>query len=294
MVQLTDAEVTSRDVRNWRGLHLLHWHTSSCSQKTRIVLALKGVEWTGHLVDLTAAKNTSAWFQGVNPRGLVPVLVLDGAVHVESNDILRVLEDRFPEPRLIPTGRDAEMAAGLADEDALHLDLRTLSFRFVFGRDGPTKSPEQMRAYRTLGAKTVGGRPDTAKSKEIAYWDRMAAEGITDAACRAAFASFRTAFDRLDVTLAGQAHILGDALSLLDIAWYVYAYRLRLGGYPLASLHPNVAAWFARLDARPEFAREAALPEGLAKVHAAARVRQAETGTTMAAVVGVSGDTPTA
>ena len=105
MVQLTDAEVTTWEVRGWRGVHLLHWHTSSCSEKMRIVLALKGVEWTGHLVNLATAENTTAWFQGINPRGLVPVLVLDGEVHIESNDILQLLEERYPEPELIPKGR---------------------------------------------------------------------------------------------------------------------------------------------------------------------------------------------
>ena len=287
MVQLTDAEVTTREVRDWRGLHLLHWHTSSCSQKMRIALRLKGVEWTGHLVNLPAAENTSAWFQGINPRGLVPVLVNDGAVHVESNDILYWLEDRFPEPALIPAGREAEVEAALAVEDAMHLDLRTLSFRFVFGRNGPTKSTEQMDAYRTLGAKTVGGVADTAKYKEVAYWDQMAAEGITDDACRTAFANFRAAYARLDGVFAEQPYVLGENLSLLDVAWYVYTFRLNLGGYPFARLHPNVTQWFARLDARPEFNREVALPADLAKVHAAAKARQVKTGTTMAEVVGL-------
>lgn len=287
MVQLTDDEVTTAEVRDWRGVHLLHWHTSSCSQKTRIVLGLKGVEWTGHLVSLPAAENTSAWFQGVNPRGLVPVLVVDGAVHVESNDILYRIEEMYPDPPLIPAGREAEVEAALAAEDALHLDLRTLSFRFVFGRSGPTKTPEQMQAYKDLGARTVGGAPDASKPKEIAYWERMAADGITDEASRAAFANFRQAFDRLDATLADQPYILGDALSLLDVAWYVYGFRLTLGGYPLARLHPNVGRWYAGLDARPEFAREVAMPPGLAETQAAAREKQIATGTTMAEVVGV-------
>lgn len=293
MVQLTEAEVTTREVRGWRGLHLLHWHTSSCSQKTRIALALKGVEWTGHLVDLTQGENTGAWFQGINPRGLVPVAVLDGAVHIESNDILELIEARHPEPRLIPPGREADVAARLAEEDALHLSLRTLSFRFVFGRDGPNKSAAQMDAYRAHGARTVGGLPDAGKPKEVAYYDRLAAEGITDAACRAAFDRFRAAFDRLDGALADRPHILGDGLSLIDIAWYVYAFRLKLGGYPLARLHPNVSAWFDRLDARSEFNREVALPDNLAKVHAAARARQVETGATMVEVVsGPAGSSP--
>ena len=35
-------------------------------------------------------------------------------------------------------------------------------------------------------------------------------------------------------------------------------YRLALAGYPFARLHPHVAAWEAKLRARPEFAREIA------------------------------------
>jgi glutathione S-transferase len=287
MVQLTADEITTREVLDWQGLHLLHWHTSSCSQKLRIVLALKGVDWTGHLVSLPKAENTSPWFMGINPRGLVPVLVHDGAVHVESNDLLYWLEDRYPHPPLIPAGREAEVKAALAAEDALHLNLRTLSFRFVFGRNGPTKTAEQMENYRSLGAATVGGEPDASKPKEVAYYARMAAEGITDEACRAAFASFREEYERLDSLFARQPHILGEPLSLLDIAWYVYTYRLTLGGYPFQRLHPNVAAWFDRLDARPAFRREVTLPPEMIPVHEAAKTRQRETGTTMAEVVGL-------
>ena len=287
MVQLTDAEVTTRDVREWRGLHLLHWHTSSCSQKLRIVLGLKGVEWTGHLVSLPKGENNTPWFMGINPRGLVPVLVQDGAVHVESNDLLYWLEERYPEPTLIPAGRETEVAAALAAEDALHLNLRTLSFRFVFGRTGLTKTPEQMANYRTLGATTVGGEPDKSKLKELAYYDRMAVEGIPDETCRAAFASFRVEYERLEKLFAQKPYILGDALSLLDIAWYVYTYRLSLGGYPFERLHPHVFAWFAELDARPEFNREVTLPPEMIPVHKAAKARQRETAATMAEVMGV-------
>lgn len=43
MVQLTDSEVTTREVRDWQGVRLLHWHTSSCSQKMRIALAVKDI-----------------------------------------------------------------------------------------------------------------------------------------------------------------------------------------------------------------------------------------------------------
>ena len=287
MVKLNDNEITTREVLDWRGMHLLHWHTSSCSQKTRIVLALKNVSWTGRLVNLSTGQQTEPWFMGVNPRGLVPVLVVNGEVHVESNDIFQLIETLFPAPALIPPGQAERVLHELAFEDDLHLDLRTLSFRFVFGRTGPNKSPEQLEAYRTLGAKTVGGAPDTPKEKEIAYYERLAAEGITDEACRASFQRFREAFDRLDRDLAVSPFILGEELSILDVAWYVYAFRLTLGGFPLERLHPNVARWFASLDARPEFAAEVALPEAMAARQKEVRAEQIATGTTMAEVVGL-------
>jgi glutathione S-transferase len=136
MVQLIDADIKTREVLAWRGVHVLHYMGSSCSQKLRIFLNLKNIKWESHLVDLFTNENYSEWFLGINPRGLVPVLVHDGTVHIESNDIIAYLEERFREPRLIPADTANEMAALLKHEDDLHLDLRTLSFRFVFAPAG--------------------------------------------------------------------------------------------------------------------------------------------------------------
>jgi glutathione S-transferase len=45
-------------------------------------------------------ENLTDHFLGINPRGLVPVLVHDGDVYIECNDILTYLESAFPEGRL--------------------------------------------------------------------------------------------------------------------------------------------------------------------------------------------------
>ena len=126
MVQLVDSDIKTREVLGWKGVHVLHFAGSSCSQKLRIFLNLKGIKWESHLVDLPTNENFQPWFLGINPRGLVPVLVHDGAVHIESNDIIQYLEKKFPTPRLIPAGHENEVAALLKHEDDLHLDLRTL------------------------------------------------------------------------------------------------------------------------------------------------------------------------
>src|SRR5271170_3741578 len=150
MVQLLDGDIKTREVLDWKGVHLIHYTTSSCSQKVRIFLNLKGIKWQSHTVDLLAGENVEPWLLGINPRGLVPVLVHDGAVHIESNDIIEYLERTFPEPRLMPAGHEKEVAALLKHEDDLHLDLRTLSFRFVFLRPGPPK-PAEVKSYAANG-----------------------------------------------------------------------------------------------------------------------------------------------
>ena len=51
---------------------------------------------------------------------------------------------------------------------------------------------------------------------------------------------------------------MGENLGVLDIAWFIYAYRLSLAGYPFKRLHPRVSGWVEKLRARPEFAKEIA------------------------------------
>jgi len=283
VVQVADGDIRTREVLAYTGIHLFHNSMSSCSQKLRIYLKLKQISWDPHPIDLSASENHAPWYLGVNPRGLVPALVMEGAVHIESNDIIALLEDRFPEPRLIPQGGEAEMARLLRDEDALHIDLRTLSFRFLYNRTGSPKPPDVLERFRA----DRRGKIDPKKQLEIDFYDRLARDGITDAAIRTAAANFRDAFDDLEQRLASSATLLGGDLTVFDIAWYVYAKRLSLAGYPLDALHPRVHAWFSGLDARPDFAAEVAMPQKLQDLIAANRREQEDTGTTLRMIAGL-------
>jgi glutathione S-transferase len=284
MVQLVDSDIKTREVLGWKGVHVLHFMGSSCSQKLRIFLNLKKIPWVSHPVDLPSYENMQPWFLGINPRGLVPVLVDDGAVYIESNDIIQYLEKKFPSPKLIPAGHENEVAGLLKHEDDLHLDLRTLSFRFVFAPPGPPKSAAALESYSKNGAGTVGGAKDREKDVQIEFWQRAAKEGFTDERARVSARKFRTEFDALDKALTQQPYLMGGELSVLDIAWFIYEHRLTLAGYPFARLHPNVHAWAEKLRAMPEFAREVGQlrhsPEQLEAV------RRAQAGKTLEVVAG--------
>lgn len=286
MVQLADGDIRTREVLDWKGVHLFHFMGSSCSQKTRIFLNLKDIPWQSHIVDLHGSENFGDWYLGINPRGLVPALFLDGAVHIESNDILVALEKNFPEPRLFPAGRETEIAELLEHEDNLHLDLRTLSFRFAFGRKGPPKPAEALASYRRGGSGTVLGQADPNKDREITFWERAAVEGFTDEASRKSALNFQVAYDELDKDLTDNDYLLGDTLTVLDIAWFIYTNRLTMAGYPFARLHPNVAAWHDKLRQRPEFSEEIKMAPAAREALDATRHEQEQAGATLSQVAG--------
>jgi glutathione S-transferase len=288
MVQLIDADIKTREVLGWKGVHVFHFFLSSCSQKLRIFLNLKGIDWQSHPIDLSKNENLTEWFLGINPRGLLPVLVHDGAVHIESNDIITYLDRVFPKTKLIPDGHESEVATLLKHEDELHMDLRGLSFRFVFAPPGPPKSAEDLERYATAGGATVQGKDDRAAvDEQIDFWKAYAEHGYGDEAARRSAQTFRRAFDELAQRLAGHPYLLGDKLTVLDIAWFIYVNRLMLAGYPLERLHPRLTAWFADLMARPAFAKEIALPPPVEAAFAATREAQEQAGRSLAVVAGL-------
>ena len=67
--------------------------------RVRILLAEKGVELEVVEVDLS---DRPAWLYEKNPTGRVPVLEEDGRALPESAVIMEFLEERYPEPALLP------------------------------------------------------------------------------------------------------------------------------------------------------------------------------------------------
>jgi glutathione S-transferase len=90
--------------------------------RVRIAFAEKGVAYDPVEIDLA---NRPAWLYEKNPAGRVPVLEEDTFVLPESVAIMEYLEERYPEPALLP-----------ADPAARALErLRVLRFDDELGRD---------------------------------------------------------------------------------------------------------------------------------------------------------------
>lgn len=75
---------------------------STASYRVRIALNLKGVAYAGAFHNLRKGEQRAPAFLAVNPQGLVPALEIDGAVLTQSLAICEYLDERYPEPPLLP------------------------------------------------------------------------------------------------------------------------------------------------------------------------------------------------
>lgn len=83
-------------------MRLYGYWRSSATYRIRILLNLKGIQWEYRPVSLTGDEHRGAEFRRLNPAGLVPVLECAGQWLAQSMAIAEFLEERYPEPALLP------------------------------------------------------------------------------------------------------------------------------------------------------------------------------------------------
>ena len=88
-------------------MELYQFFRSGTSHRLRIALALKGLPVQSMAVDLRTEQHLKDEFKALNPQGLVPVLVDGQRVLIQSPAILEWLEERYPQPALLPADPDA-------------------------------------------------------------------------------------------------------------------------------------------------------------------------------------------
>jgi maleylpyruvate isomerase len=88
-------------------VELYQFFRSGTSHRLRIALALKGLPVQSMAVDLRTEQHLKDEFKALNPQGLVPVLVDGQRVLIQSPAILEWLEERYPQPALLPADPDA-------------------------------------------------------------------------------------------------------------------------------------------------------------------------------------------
>jgi glutathione S-transferase len=235
------------------ALVLYHSDKSTCSQKVRICLAEKGVEWESRPVDLMNSENLTPDYLAINPNGVVPAFVHDGRAVIESTVMCEYLDEVWPNaPRLTPDDpvARAEMRAWLRFIDEVpSMAVRVPTFQNVLiGRFRAMSEAEyaQFRDQNTL-------RRD--------FFRRLNHTGFSDDEYENAIGQLELTVTRMDDALANGPWLVGDQYTIADICMAPLFQRMEdLGLEELWADAPRVADWFARIKARPAYA--AAFYEG--------------------------------
>jgi GST-like protein len=233
---------TNKSVEAFEGLHLYHGAISNCSMRVRMTLIEKGLDWTSHHIDLKKKENISDEYFGINPNGLVPTLVDNGVVHIESNDIIDYLDDTYPEPSLRAED-DAEMMEWLHLAAAIHVPACKPYVYAMKIAKKIQKTDEEQAKYDELqqNKELKEFHSKHAGSKEFSTSDLDKAKAILGAC-----------FTKLEVTLEGRDWIMGDQFTLADISW-IPLYFVILGcGYSFDD-YPNIRRWAAGFESRESY-----------------------------------------
>ena len=112
-------------------IRLYDYWRSGASYRVRIALNLKGIPYESVPVDLRSRSKNGAEYRMLNPQELVPALELEGKILTQSPAILEWLEERYPEPRLLPAdpGR-TRRRSGDGGSDSLRYSSLEQSARF--------------------------------------------------------------------------------------------------------------------------------------------------------------------
>jgi glutathione S-transferase len=240
-------EPTNPEAKKLKGLHLYHSGISNCSMRVRITLAEKGLEWESHHFDILKKEHLTPEYFGINPNGLVPTLVHDGVVIIESDDIVDYIDQTFPEPPLRPSD-EAER------ERMYHWLKRATSIH--------------VKAIKThIYDKSVGGKMTQSQSEQDAYAKlqedpellefhrKSSTGGFSEEELDAAKQTIDECFTDAERALAEDNWLAGRAFSLADIAWMPLYFTLKeLAGYDFSPL-PNVQAWAERISQRDSYQR---------------------------------------
>lgn len=237
---------TNTAVLDFKGLHLYHAFRSNCSGRVRLLLEEKHLPWASHHLDLRNKENISEEYFGINSKGLVPTLVHDGVVIVESNDILRYLESKFPLPGFLPSTPAGTQALEkwLDLSGDIHLPgIKTFQYVKVNSHE-LKKTEEEVARYRRLQKHeellTFHGKHDIAGNS----FSKEDLDG--------AVAMLNEAFAAIERMLAGNDWMIENTYSLADISWAPTITTLNRGGFPFDSF-PNLRAWYRRITERPAF-----------------------------------------
>lgn len=203
-------------------MDLYSYFNSSTSYRVRIALALKSVDFSFHGVDIRIKEHHHPDYIKKNPGAGVPLLVDEGFALGQSMAIIDYLDQKYPEPRLIP--------------EALHDRARVLEMANLIASD--MHPINNLRVLRYLVGEM--GLSDDKKNQWYAHWIE---QGFT-------------ALEKMLERVQSGSYCYGNRVSLADVCLvpqYTNAARMKCDLSP----YPRIKAVYDHCVALPAFQKAA-------------------------------------
>jgi len=194
------------------------------SRRVRIFLAEKGISMPLVPVDLGAKEQFSEAYAAINPRRVVPVLVLDDGTAIgEVPVILRYLEEVFLEPPLFGATPQARARAAMWER---RVEL-----------EGFAAVMEAVRnAVPGLKSRAIAGPHDYEQIPALVERSRQ---------------RVRNFYSDFDARLTDGSFIAGEEFSVADITAVVTVdFAAKAAGLPIPDEHRALKRWYDQVSAR--------------------------------------------
>lgn len=221
---------------------------STCSQRVRFVLHAKGLPFEEHRLDLFSGDQLKPDYLALNPNGVVPTIVDNGAIVTDSSVIMEYLEEMYPDDRsFVPSDpvERAHMRSMMRFIDEVPAAaIRVPSYNLAFLPHFRAMSEEEFQAL--------------ADSKPLRreFLLKMGRTGFPEGEMNEAMRRLARTIERMDKDIAdsGGPFLLGKDASLADIS--VMPTIVRMDDIRLAHMwadRPAIGRWLDEIRAQPAF-----------------------------------------
>jgi len=182
----------------------------------------------------------------LNPLGKVPALEHDGVLLSDSTDIAYYLEEKFPDPPLLPRAPEQRAVCHIledwADESLYFYEAR---LRFTFAKN-VTKTAELLLENENSLIKRLGAVAAPLSMRRV-----LAKQGIGRKTEAQVLRDVSRHAEAIAGWLGARDWLVGEALTLADISVFVQLACIRSTdeGDKLLAAQPTVLSWMERVDA---------------------------------------------
>lgn len=236
-------------VENIKGIHLFGASGSNNFMRAALMLEEKQLDWQNHSVNLLKYEQFEPEYLAINPQGSVPAMIHNGTPLYGSENLLKYLEKVFPSPSL-SCYNNAEMWEWV--ESATRTHIETAIGLLYAKKGGRPVRKDKLELYK----KHNPGKYQFILERGYHMTDAQVQESRN-----INHAKLRMLEDRLSL----QAFIMGDEISVADIAWFPDLLFLQAIGFNLTP-YPNAIKWVKRMQNRPSYNKKTKLPAWKLKI----------------------------